>query len=211
MTITLLLADDHPVVREGLAAMLSTEDDFDVVGVASSTIEAVGLAIRTHPDIALIDLEMPPTSGIEAISNVIAVSPKTRILAFTAYKNEERVLGAVNAGAHGYLLKGTPRNEIFVAIRAVHAGATVFEGEVARIVARRLEPAHELLTDRQQEVMQLLIHGLSNREMALRLRISERTVKYHLAAVFDRLGVVNRTEAVAAAMQLGLVHPTEHP
>jgi DNA-binding NarL/FixJ family response regulator len=205
MTISLLLVDDHPVVRDGLAAMLSTQEDFDVAGAAANASEAVGLAIRTRPDVALIDLELPPTSGIEAIANVLAVSPQTRVLVFTAYKNDERVLGAVDAGAHGYLLKGTPRNEIFEAIRAVHTGKTVFEGEVARVIGRKSAPATEVLTDRQQQVVQLLVHGLSNKEMALQLRISERTVKYHLAAVFDRLGVGNRTEAVAAAMQSGLV------
>ncbi len=205
MTISLLIVDDHPVVRDGLAAMLATEQDFNVVGAASSGTEAVSLVLRHSPHVALVDLELPPTSGIEAIKDILTYSPQTRILVFTAYKNDERVLGAVAAGAHGYLLKGTPRTKIFDAIREIHAGGTVFDSEVAQVVRQRRTPKREVLTDRQQEIMQLLFQGLSNKEMALQLRISERTVKYHLGAVFDRLGASNRTEALATAMKSGLL------
>ena len=206
MPISLLIVDDHPVVRDGLAAMLATEPDFEVIGAASSGTEAVRLAMRHSPQVALIDLELPPTNGIEAISNVLACSPQTRVLVFTAYKNDERVFGAVEAGAHGYLLKGTPRNQIFEAIRAIQAGQTAFDSEVAQVMARRGRSGKkDVLTERQQEIVQLLVRGLSNREMAQELQISERTVKYHLGAVFDRLGANNRTEAVAAAMDMGLV------
>lgn len=206
MTISLLIVDDHPVVRDGLAAMLATEDDFDVVGAAASGTEAVSLALRYSPQVALVDLELPPTSGVETIQDILTYSPQTRVLVFTAYKNDERVLGAVAAGAHGYLLKGTPRTRIFEAIRSVHAGGTVFDSEVAQVlVRRRRAPKREVLTDRQQQIMQLLLQGLSNKEMALQLRISERTVKYHLGAVFDRLGASNRTEALATAMKSGLL------
>jgi DNA-binding NarL/FixJ family response regulator len=206
MTISLLIVDDHPVVRDGLAAMLATEREFEVCGVAATGAEAVSLALRTPPNVALIDLELPPTSGIETIRNVLACSPLTRILVFTAYKNDERVLGAVQAGAHGYLLKGTPRIQIFDAIRAVAAGETVFDGEVAHVLSRRPRAEeHQLLTQRQLQIVELLAQGQSNKEMAGELHISERTVKYHLGAIFDRLGAGNRTEALAAAMRAGLL------
>lgn len=206
MTISLLIVDDHPVVRDGLAAMLATEPDFDVVAAAGSGTEAVSLALRHMPQVALVDLELPPVSGVQTIGDILTYSPRTRVLVFTAYKNEERVLGAVAAGAHGYLLKGTPRTKIFEAIRAVHAGGTVFDSEIARVLVRQRRPSkREVLTGRQQQIMQLLLQGLSNKEMAQQLRISERTVKYHLGVVFDRLGASNRTEALATAMKSGLV------
>jgi DNA-binding NarL/FixJ family response regulator len=162
--------------------------------------------MRRLPDVALVDLELPPASGIEAIANVLACSPQTRVLVFTAYKNDERVIGAIEAGAHGYLLKGTPRQQIFDAIRSVASGETVFDSAVAQILGRRSQASKpELLTPRQAEIVALLAEGQSNREMAARLHISERTVKYHLGALFNRLGAGNRTEALAAAMRAGLV------
>lgn len=204
--ISILIVDDHPVVREGLAAMLSVVDRFTVVGEAATGIEAVREAARTHPDVAIIDLELPPTDGIATIRDVRACSPQTRVLVFTAFRNDERVMGALKAGAHGYVLKGTPRHQLFEAIETVHRNKTSYQSEVAQVVFRQASMrGRSLLTDRQQAIVRLLAEGMSNREMATALQIRERTVKYHLAALFDRLGVNNRTEALVVAMKMGLI------
>jgi DNA-binding NarL/FixJ family response regulator len=212
VTIRLLVADDHPVVRDGLVAMLSTQPDFDVVGQAATGAEAVEQAARLRPDVILLDLEMPEMDGVEALRRMRAARPEAQVLVFTAFDTDERIVGAVQAGAQGYLLKGAPRDEIFRAIRVVSQGGSLLQPVVASKLLQHLsgrsgEPRGnaEPLTDRETEVLQLLALGRSNKEIAAALVISERTVKFHVSSILGKLGAANRTEAVTIAAQRGLV------
>jgi DNA-binding NarL/FixJ family response regulator len=208
--IRILVADDHPVVRDGLVAMLTTQPDLAVVGEAASGPEAVALAQQLQPDVILLDLEMPGLDGAEALARIRAASPDVRALVFTAFDTDERIVGAVRAGAQGYLLKGAPRDELFNAIRVVAAGGSLLQPVVASRLIQHLsgppsEPAIEPLTEREREVLALLAQGRPNKEIAQALTISERTVKFHVSSILGKLGAANRTEAVTLAAQRGLV------
>ncbi len=228
MPIRLLLADDHPIVREGLRAVLETQPDFVVAGEAGDGAQAIALAAALRPDVILLDLEMPGLDGEAALRALRAADPAARVLVFTAFDTDERILGAVRAGARGYLLKGAPRHELFAAIRVVAAGGSLLQPLVAaRLIrhvadqhsttndqrpatkdARRPSAAHRpppVLTERQRDVLRLLALGRQNKEIAADLSISERTVKFHISAILAKLEAGNRTEAVARAAQLGLV------
>lgn len=204
--IRIVIADDHPVVREGLAAILSTQPDFTVVGEAAGGDELLARAAALRPEVALVDLEMPGLDGVAAIRRLPEVAPETRALVLTAFDSDERIIGALQAGARGYLLKGAPRAQIFEAVRAVAAGGSLLQPTVAaRLAARVARPAPPSLTPREREVLLLVAQGRSNKEIAAALGVVERTVKFHLSAAMARLGAANRTEAVTLAAQHGLI------
>lgn len=210
MTIRILIADDHPIVREGLSAVLETQADFAIVGMAASGTEAVAQSAALQPDVILLDLELPELDGVAALRAIRVARPEARVLIFTAFDTDERILAAVQAGAQGYLLKGAPRDELFQAIRVVHGGGSLLQPVVAARLLRQVSsPAAsslaEPLTERELEVLRLLARGRQNKEIAGELTISERTVKFHVSAILAKLGVGNRTEAVSRAAQLGLV------
>ncbi len=201
---TLVVADDHPVVRDGLVGMLETQADFSIVGVAATSTEAVTVCAEARPDVAIIDLELPPADGVTAIEHIRRDTPGTRCLVFTAFATDERVLAAVRAVARGYVLKGAPSERLFEAIRTVAAGDLDLPPEISDRVATGLDGARSL-TERQVEVLRELATGRTNREIAGRLGIAERTVKFHLSELFHRLGVTNRTAAVAEAIERGVI------
>lgn len=207
--IRILLADDHPVVRDGLVAILSTQSDFEVVGEAGNGRYAIQLVQELNPDLILLDLEMPEMDGVETLQILRSENPDVRVIVFTAFDTDERILTAVQAGAQGYLLKGVPRQALFNAIRVVYNGGSLLQPIIAskllRQVSQEPAPSVETLTPRELEVLALLAQGLQNKEIATELVISERTVKFHVSAILNKLDVGNRTEAVAVAAQRGLI------
>src|SRR6266851_3425559 len=214
--IRILLADDHPIVREGLRAVLETQPDFEVIAEAASGDEALRLALNLQPDILLLDLEMPIMDGVETIRRLRQQQPAARVIVFTAFDNDERIIAALEAGANGYLLKGAPREEIFNAIRVTMQGGSLLQPVIASKLLRHVgqqygarhssPPAlYEALTERELEVLALLAQGMPNKEIAAHLIISERTAKFHVSSIMGKLGATNRTEAVALAAQRGLI------
>jgi len=209
--ITILIVDDHPIVRDGLVAILGTQSDFRVAGEAASGKEALALFSKLRPDVVLLDLEMPGMDGVAVIRGLREIRPEVRVVIFTAFDTDERILSAVQAGAKGYLLKGVPRSELFQAIRIVYQGGSLLQPVVASRLLDQiatpevLEPPLEELTPREDEVLTLLAQGKQNKEIALELVISERTVKFHISSIMAKLEAGNRTEAVTIALQKGLV------
>jgi two-component system, NarL family, response regulator LiaR len=211
--IRILLADDHPIVREGLRALLETQSDFDVIAECVNGEEALRLNAALHPDMLLLDLEMPVLDGVETIRRLRQTSHVPRIIVFTAFDNDERIIHAIQSGADGYLLKEAPREEIFKAIRVTMEGGSLLQPIVAskllRHVGRPSQQANSLsvdeLTERELEVLRLLAQGMPNKEIAAHLIISERTAKFHVSSIMGKLGATNRTEAVALAAQRGLI------
>lgn len=205
--IRIFVVDDHPVVREGLVLMLSTQPDFEVVGDAEDGEAMLARVAEARPDIVLLDLEMPGgMDGVTALQHLRARFPRVRALVFTAFDTDERIVNAVQAGAQGYLLKGAPRAELFNAIRVIHAGGTLLQPVVASKLLRRLNaPSSGELTERELEVLRLLGRGRTNKEIAAALTITERTVKFHISSIFNKIGASNRTEALTLAVQRGLI------
>jgi DNA-binding NarL/FixJ family response regulator len=204
--IRILIADDHPVVRDGLRGMVAGEPDLEVVGEAASGLEVLALAPRVRPDVALVDLRMPELDGVATIRALGQRHPEVRVLVLTTFDTERDVVSAIEAGATGYLLKDAPRGELFRAIRAAARGETVLAPEAAsRLVGRLRDPATQPLTQRELQVLELVARGASNREVAGRLQVSEATVKTHLVHAFAKLGVSDRTAAVTAALQRRLI------
>ena len=206
--IRLFLVDDHPVVRQGLAAVLGDEADFQIVGTAASAQQAAAHVSDCAPDVLLLDLEMPGGNGTAAIPNLLSLLPTLRILVFTAYETEELVLSAMRAGAAGYLLKGVPATEIAHAIRIVHAGSVYLEARIACKIVLQIAGRGDVLlplTAREGQVLKCVAEGLANKQIAPRLGISERTVKFHLSSIFQKLGAENRTQAVSVAIHRNLL------
>jgi len=203
--IRVAVADDHPVVREGLVAMLRTEPDIDVVGEAGTGADALALAAAARPDVLLLDLEMPGMDGVGVLRGLQARGSGTRAIVFTVFDTDDRIIAAVEAGAAGYLLKGAPRAEVFAAVRTVAAGGSLLAPVAASAVLRRVRGGGPVLTPRERQVLDQLARGLGNKRIAAALGIAERTVKYHLGSIFAKLGARNRTDALARAAEAGLV------
>jgi len=207
--IRIAIADDHPVVREGLVAMLETEPDFEVVGTAATGAEAAALVARVDPDVMLLDLELPELDGVGVLRRLAAEGARVRVIVFTVFDTDERIIAAVEAWAPGYLLKGAPRGELFAAVRTVAAGGSLLAPVASSAVLRRVRgetPAGApSLSPREREVLEALARGLGNKQIAAQLGVSERTVKFHVSSLFEKLGAGNRTEAVTIAARAGLV------
>ncbi|AIS02274.1 response regulator [Streptomyces glaucescens] len=207
--ITVLIADDHPVVRDGLRGMLAAEPGFDVLGEAAGGVEAVEQALRLDPDVVLMDLRMPAGSGVDAIAELTRRGARAKVLVLTTYDTDSDTIPAIEAGATGYLLKDAPRDELFAAVRAAAEGRAVLSPAVAsRLVSAIRKPAvptGETLSAREREVLALVAKGTSNREIARELFISEATVKTHLTHLYGKLGVRDRAAAVAVAYDRGIL------
>lgn len=215
-TIKILIVDDHPVVRDGLTAVLETQPDFEVVGEAGDGHEAITQVEQLRPDVVLLDLDMPVLDGLGALQQIMKQHPGTKVIIFTVFDTDERILTAVQSGAQGYLLKGdAPRNEIFRAVRTVYEGGALLQPVVAGKLLRQVQTQNapngsdqstvDDLTDREQDVLELIGQGMANKEIAQKLVISERTVKFHVSAILAKLGAGNRTEATRIAAQRGLI------
>ncbi|ADB49050.1 response regulator transcription factor [Conexibacter woesei] len=206
--VSLLIVDDHPVVRDGLRGMFNGDERFDVLGEAGDGAEAVERAQALSPDVVLMDLRMPGTDGVTAIRQLAEIAPHVHVLVLTTYDTDAEVLPAIEAGATGYLLKDAPRDELLRAVSAAARGEAVLAPSVAtRLLGRVRAPDGEPVTDREREVLALVAQGATNREAARRLFISEATIKTHLLHVYAKLGVNDRAAAVAAAYDRGLLRP----
>ncbi|MBG0568273.1 response regulator [Actinoplanes aureus] len=204
--IKLVIVDDHPVVRDGLRGMFAADDRFTVLGEAGDGREALAVTDAVHPDVILLDLRMPVMDGVTTIRELRSRGATARVLVLTTYDTDGDVLPAIRAGATGYLLKDTPREDLFRAVVAAHRGESVLSPAVAgRLMGELRSPAKEPLSQRELEVLTLISQGCTNRETAGRLFISEATVKTHLLHAYAKLGVRDRASAVAAAFEQGLL------
>ncbi|MFI5691523.1 response regulator [Kribbella sp. NPDC051586] len=208
--IRLLIADDHPVVRDGLSAMFAAEPGFEVVGQAGDGAEAIDLAETLRPDVILMDLQMPGVNGLAAISALTERAVASRVLVLTTYDTDGYVVPAIEAGATGYLLKDAPRDELLRAVRAAADGTSVLAPSVANTLMNhvRMPPTPDIVSPRELEVIELVAAGNTNREIAAHLFISEATVKTHLLNIYAKLGVPDRASAVAEAFRRGLLKPS---
>ena len=201
--IRVVIADDHAVVRRGLEQLLTTTDDIVVVGLAANGEEALTLVQQVEPDVVLMDLSMPEVDGIAATRRVLAVRPDTKVVVLTSFAEQRKVLDAIEAGAAGYLLKDADPDDVIAAVRAAQAGGAPLDPRAARVLldAQRRPAPPARLSARELEVLGLVASGLANKQIALRLGISERTVKAHLTTVFAQLGVTDRTQAALWAKE----------
>ncbi|MFJ2977803.1 response regulator [Curtobacterium sp. NPDC087082] len=204
--IRILIADDHPVVRAGLRALLDAEDDLEVVGEAATPATAVELAADLSPELVLMDLQFgQDTSGAEATRRIRALDAAPYVLVLTNYDSDGDILGAVEAGASGYLLKDAPPHDLIAAVRAAASGQSALAPAIAGRLMARMRTPQVSLSAREIEVLELVAAGAANGEVAARLHISEATVKSHLVHVFSKLGVASRTAAVSTARSLGML------
>ena len=202
--ISILIADDHFVVRTGLAAVISTQPDMAVVAEAVNGRQAVELFRQHRPDITLMDLRMPEMNGVEAITAIRGEFPEARLIVLTTYDGDEDIYRALQAGARGYLLKDMLREGLLEAIRAVHEGHRRIPTEVANRLAERLTRSE--LTSREMEVLELIVKGKTNKEIGAELGVAEGTVKIHINNILSKLGVSDRTQATTFALQRGIIH-----
>lgn len=209
---TILIADDHPLVREALHQSLEGEEDMKVVAEASDGEEAVKLVSELKPNVVVMDIVMPRLNGIEATRKIKEIAPDTAILILTAYDDDEYVLGLLDAGAAGYLLKSARGRDLVGAIRAIRSGESVLHPKIIAKLLKRAttapvgkHKASDLLSARESEILKLVTSGMSNKEIAERLFLSQRTVKAHLTNIFNKLNVASRSEAIVKGLQWGLV------
>ncbi len=214
MKTKILIADDHAMLREGMRNLLSQEKDFELVGEAANGEEAIQLTKKLKPDIVIMDIVMPRMNGVEATRQIKQVSPSTALLILTAYSDIRYIIGLLEAGACGYLLKNSPGKDVIKAIRAVRAGESVLDPEVTRKLVQRLASLsknpedHRLndqLTAREMEILKWAARGLSNKEMSEKLFISLRTVKAHMTNIFNKLGCSSRTDAIIKGLKQGYI------
>ncbi|GGS68511.1 DNA-binding response regulator [Planobispora rosea] len=203
--IRLLIADDHPVVRDGIRGMFTGDPDFEVLGEASDGARAVELARALNPDVILMDLRMPGTDGVAAIKELARLGSAARVLVLTTYDTDRDVLPAIEAGATGYLLKDTGRDELLRAVRTAARGEAVLSPSVATRLLGQVRTPADPLSARELEILHLIADGATNREVAARLFISEATVKSHVLHIYTKLGVNDRAAAVATAFRRGLL------
>jgi len=201
--IRILIVDDHPVVRIGLTSMLSTQENFAVVGAASTGEEALALLAQSAPDIMLLDLRMPGMNGLDVLHAIHDGGSPPRVIVLTSFETDEDVYRAVQAGAHGYLLKSTMQNEMIAAIRSVAAGKRHIPPRIASRLAQRM--SRPALTGRELEILQMLAKGLTNKEIGTVFQISGNTARNHVNNIIEKLEVSDRTEAVSIAIQQGLI------
>ena len=203
--IRVLVADDHPIVRSGIVALLAAADDIEVVGEAATGREAVDLALALAPELVLMDLRMPELNGDEATAIILAALPATRVVVLTTYETDANILTAIEAGASGYLLKAAPQEEILAGIRSVARGEVALAPSIAAMLVGRVKTRAITLSPRETEVLGLVAQGMSNPAIAKKLFLGEATVKTHLLHAFEKLDVSDRTRAVTKAMELGLL------
>ncbi len=213
--VRVLICDDQTVVREGLAAILSTDPEIEVVGLASQGEEVLALVPETQPDVVLMDLKMPILNGVQATQRLRRAHPEIFVLVLTTYMDDDWVLDAVRAGAAGYLLKDTRRDELIAAIKGTAAGRSYLDPAIAGKVmqqaaagpppTRPTEPPTESLTEREQGILSLLVKGYSNPEIARQLHLAPGTVRNYVSVILQKLGVADRTQAAVVAVQRGLV------
>jgi len=206
--ISLFILDDHPIVHDGVAAILRAEKDIEIVGSAGTVAQGLQAMRTVVPDVVLLDLRMPEEDGLDGIQHILEAHPSVRIVMFTAYDADEYVFASIKAGAKGYVLKGSPGQELVRAIRQVHGGDSYLSPAIGATLARQVAHPRRgggLLSGRELAVLRLVAAGQSNPQIAESLGISERTVKFHVTAIFNKLGAENRAQAVALASRRGLL------
>ena len=203
LSIRVLVVEDHNVVRQGLVALLNVADGLEVVGEAADGVEAIAQFRKHQPDITLVDLRLPRLSGVEVIERILMETPSARFIVLTTYDGDEDIYRALQAGARAYLLKGMTSEELIAAIHSVHEGRSYIPPAIAAKLAERL--GTEELTPRELDVLEQIVHGKCNNDIATELKISESTVKTHINRLLGKLGVADRTQAATSAIQRGLV------